>query len=189
MVDAMNWPAFWTAVSTGVGAAFVGFSTAAFGYWRTRRDDRRDAAARARAARVGRVQSAVHGDLARALTGLWLPVGSDVQKVAQAVSAFASAELVDHPAVALWSMARLKAMGELAQKAERGWLLPGDRKRRGAMMESGSELAAVLAAWQSGAVQDQWFESRLSEEDQATMAALRAVDGARAPRRRSRRLP
>jgi hypothetical protein len=55
----------WTAVFTGVAAAFVGFATATFGYWLTRRDDRRDAAQRASLERIGVVQAAVYGDSAR----------------------------------------------------------------------------------------------------------------------------
>ncbi|HEY3548332.1 MAG TPA: hypothetical protein VGK17_19850 [Propionicimonas sp.] len=174
MFETMDWPALWTAATTGVVAAFVAFSTAAYGYRRTRRDDRRDAATRARAARIGKIQSAVHGDLAVAMSWRWLPVGSDVLKVAQAISEFASAELVDHPAVALWSMERLESMGPLARKAERFWLLPGDSKRRAELVRVGVEIATALAAWQSGAAQYEWFEANLSKQGQETVAALAA---------------
>lgn len=168
----MDWPALWTAAFTGVGAAFVAFSTAAYGYWRARRDDRRDATTRARAVRIGKIQSAVHGDLAVAMSWRWMPVGSDVLKVAEAVSEFASAELADHPAVALWSIERLESMGPLARKAERFWLLPGDAKRRGNLVKAGVEIASILAGWQSGAVPYKWFEVNLSKKNQETVAAL-----------------
>lgn len=180
MFDAMDWPAFWTTAFTGVAAVLVGFGTVTFGYLLARRDDRRDAARHAGAARVGRVQSAVYGDLARAMSWRWLPVGSGVLKVAQAVAEFASAELAEHPAVALWTTERLESIGERVRRAERGWLLPGDSRRRSALMSAASEVATMLVGWQSGAVKEEWFTANLSKHGRETVAAL-------PPRRRSLR--
>jgi hypothetical protein len=174
----MNWPAFWTSVFTGVAAAIVGFGTATFGYLFTQRGNRRDRAERASSDRVARVQSAVYGDLARAIAWRWLPVGSGVLKVSQALAEFSSAELARNPTVALWVAERLPPLATLVRAAERGWLLPGDGLRRSALMSSCAEVAAMLAGWHTGAVKEAWFIEQLSPGGRMTAAAL----GQRRPR-------
>jgi hypothetical protein len=66
----------------------------------------------------------------------------------------------------------MKLIGELTRAADRLWLLPGDKKRRLAVLNASTELAAMLAGWGSGAVKDDWFASQLSEKNRTALAAV-----------------
>ena len=168
----MDWPAFWTTTFASSGAAAIGFGTAAWVFWRTRVTDRKDAAERDRQERVVKVQAAVLGNLTRALAWSMIPAGTAVPKVAEAVAGFAASEMVDHPAVATWSLERLRVVGKLATKAQRWWLLPGDGRRRGALLAEATSLAMMLIAWESRAVPDEWFAERLSDAGKKALMIL-----------------
>lgn len=164
-VIAMDWPAFWIAAFESSGAALIGLTSAVLVFRRTRAADRRDAAVRARRERIAAAQAALWGDLAQRLGWRWRPLGTAPLPLVKALADIIVAESAEHPAIALWTTEQVHELTERLRSAERGWLLPGDQKRRGQLVESASTAVSMLAGWEAGAIEDDWFTTHLSESN------------------------
>lgn len=169
----MDWPAFWTAVFASSGAALVGFTSAVWVFWRTRVADRRDTAARERRERIARLHAALWGDLGSTLAWRYRPVGRAPLPLAKALADIIVAESGEHPAVALWTTERMQELSRRVHSAERWWLLPGDQRRRGSLLEAASTTASLLAGWENGLLHDDWFAARLSDDNKKLLPVPR----------------
>lgn len=182
----MDWPAFWTAAFGSSGAAVIGLTSALLVLRRTREADRRDTSMKERRERIAAAQVALWGDLAQRLSWRWRPLGPAPLPLAKALADVIVAESTEHPAIALWTMERMQELTKRLRSAERGWLLPGDQKRRGRLVESASTTVSMLAGWEAGAIDDRWFAEHLSEGSERLLATR---ERHRASRRRLRQLP
>ncbi|QZN86925.1 hypothetical protein [Cellulomonas sp. C5510] len=183
----MDWPQFWTSFFASSGAAVVALASAVGVFFLSRLAERRDNAQRERRARIGRIQAAAHNDLLlSAVTWSGLYIGRGAAKLLEAVHAFAAAEWAEHEAVARWAMEKVSSSTNALKGAERWWLLPGHTKRRQAVVAPGSEIAAALALWETGAIKDSWFEERLSVIGKKELADSRSALRARRLRWSSR---
>jgi len=180
----MDWSAFWTTAFASSGAALIGLTSAVLVFRRTRVADRRDAAARARRERIAAAHAALWGDLAQRLGWRWRPIGTAPLPLAKALADIIVAESAEHPAVALWTTERMQELTRRLRSAERGWLLPGDQKRRGKLVESVSTTVSMLAGREAGVIEDDWFTAHLSEKSRKLLAAPQSR---RLLRRRARR--
>ncbi|WP_169165141.1 hypothetical protein [Cellulomonas taurus] len=180
----MYWPQFWTSFFASSGAAVVALASAVGVFFLSRRAERRDAAQKDRHARIGRIHAAAHNELLlSAVRWRGLHIGRGVAKLMEEVHAFSAAEWSENEAVARWAMEKVSSSTKALPKAERWWLLPGHSRRRQAVLAPGSEIAAALALWESGAISDAWFEERLSPAGKKELESTRAARRERRSRR------
>ncbi|MFC4613577.1 hypothetical protein ACFO3K_02525 [Cellulomonas algicola] len=182
----MDWPALWISVFASSGAALIGLTSAVLVFWRTRVADRRDAVESARQLRIAALHVALWTDLAPRLAWRWRPIGGAALPLARALAEVMVGELSAHPAVALWAQERLEHFSTRLRAAERGWLLPGDRRRRMRLVESVSTTVSMLMAWERGAVEEDWFASQLPRRRRRHSRDRGSPHGAAGPADRSR---
>jgi len=171
----VEWPGLLSSVLAGSGAALVGLASAVLVFWRTRAADRRDADEREQRQRIAALHAALWGELAPRLAWRWRPIGAAAFPLAKALAEVTVGELANHPAVALWARERLEEFSARLHAAERGWLLPGDQRRRGRLVESVSTTVSMLMGWEAGLIEDDWFAARLSEQNAKLLARPRRL--------------
>lgn len=176
----MDWPTFWTAFFASSGAALIAFGTTAWAYTRTRKAERHEAEERERQQRVAAIRAAAWADLTTAAARRWLPIGAAAPiRFVKAVAEFLVAEFTVEPAVVLWAEEQMKPFTAALRAAERGWLLPGDLRRRAHVVGVASEIATHLAGWERGAISAAWFAEHLSKEGKALLAESSPETGSR----------